>query len=181
MALEVAPTPVRRRRSLLPAVAVLVAVLAVVAVAWASAGGGPAERAGRGPAPGAGVEAPGSPSAPAPASPVATVPARLLRLPRTLECHDLASAACDRLALASLAVLPTDGPPVWAIDAWGSILCGDDLDCPRARLAGSVPLGSAVVTFAGGGPRAWVNVVVPAPAPGTRAAAPFAWIVRWRP
>ena len=105
------------------------------------------------------------------------------RLPANLECHAVSDAICDAVAIASLAILPADAPPVLAIDAWASILCGDSLDCPPQRLAASEPLGSAVVTFAGGGSQAWVNVVEPSPGTAGDGSAdgPTAWIVRWQP
>ena len=117
------------------------------------------------------------------ASPAPFPSTRGRRLPANLECHAVSDAICDAVATASLAILPADAPRVVAIDAWASILCGDSLDCPPQRLAMSEPLGSAVVTFAGGGLQAWVNVVEPSQG-GTgdgSAAGLTAWVVRWQP
>jgi hypothetical protein len=182
MGFDVAPTPVRRRGSRLPAVALLAAGIALVAIAIATTGPGPAPGPTGSANPSREAEAAASTPTPvAPSAPAATVPPRPLRLPRTVECHDLAPATCDEVALTSIAILPPDGPAVAAIDAWGSILCADDLECPRPRLAGSMPLGSAVVSFDGGGARAWVNVVVPQRVAGAAVGEPSAWIVRWQP
>jgi hypothetical protein len=87
------------------------------------------------------------------------------------------------LARAGIAVLPPEIPTIAGVEVWGSILCGDDLDCPRERLVSSSPLGSVVVSFADGGPSAWVNVVRRSPraVDGGGPGRPDAWIVAWRP
>ena len=93
----------------------------------------------------------------------------------------MSDAICDAVATASLAILPADAPRVVGIDAWASILCGDNLDCPPQRLATTEPLGSAIVSFVDG-PQAWVNVVEPAQADGDGSTPGLiAWIVRWHP
>jgi hypothetical protein len=75
----------------------------------------------------------------------------------TVRCHGLAAAACDRIVAAALDLLGPDAT-VESIDAWESLLCGDDLDCPRGRLAELRPLGSAVVEFGDEEPAGLVNV-----------------------
>jgi hypothetical protein len=42
----------------------------------------------------------------------------------------------------------------------GSILCGDNLDCPTDRLVGHHPAGSAIVSYADD-TTVWVNIVEP--------------------
>jgi hypothetical protein len=192
MSFDVEPAPVRRRGPRIPAIVVLAAGVAVVAFAVVTADpGGTAPVAGSVASPGASV-AEVARVAPTTGAPTATGGAttraapfpstRGRRLPANLECHAISDAICDAVATASLAVLPADAPAVAAIDAWASILCGDSLDCPPQRLARSEPLGSAVVSFAGGN-QAWVNVVEPsAIAAGNGSTdAPIAWIVRWLP
>ena len=190
MAFDVAPEPVRRRGPRIPVFVVLAAGIAVVAFAVVTANpGGPAPAVPpRASAEAQARQAPTTIAAPttaagAPAAPAPFPSTRGRRLPANLECHAVSDAICDAVATASLAILPADAPPVQGIDAWASILCGDSLDCPPQRLAMSEPLGSAVVTFAGGGAQAWVNVVEPSPGtPGSEPAdGPTAWIVRWQP
>lgn len=186
MGFDVAPAPVHRRGSRLPAIAVVAVGIAVVVVALVTADPGVASRPGATPATSSALEAAVSPpspsSTPRPPSALA-VPPRPARLPGTIECHELGSVTCGELVHATMAVLPPGGPPVSAIDAWGSILCGDSLDCPPQWFVGYRPLGSTVVSFTADGIKAWVNVVEPAPFPGrvwdpTRT---VAWIVRWQP
>lgn len=182
MAFDVEPAPIARgRRVGLPIAAVVTGAIALVAVALL--GGRPATS----PVPAtaaAALEAAPPVATPvarpptAPAAPVVVVP---VRLPRAIGCHDVAEAACRDLAEAGASVLPPDGTAIAAVDVWGSLLCGDELDCPRSRLAGTEPLGSVVVTFAGGTPSAWINVVERAPAATPDGPTPVAWIVRWQP
>lgn len=74
------------------------------------------------------------------------------------------------------------GSAVVSATVWRSIVCDDAIDCPRYRLASSTPVGSVVLEFADGGPRAWINVVGP---PVTReldggpAGGLEAWVARW--
>jgi hypothetical protein len=75
----------------------------------------------------------------------------------TVRCHELAAAACDRIVAAALDLIGPDAT-VESIDAWESLLCGDDLDCPPGRLAELRPLGSAVVEFGDEEPAGLVNV-----------------------
>ena len=188
MALDIPPTPLRRRERRLRVLAVLVSGIAVVALAVATASHGPS----RGTHPGAPSPPQEARAGATPLVGTAAAPARVpatgvvastapRRLPRDVACHQLGRPACDAVARASLAALPPDVPVVTAIDAWRSILCGDTFDCPPDRLARSVPLGSAVVSFGGQAPQAWVNVVAQSQAAeaGTTGA-PVAWIVRWR-
>jgi hypothetical protein len=128
--------------------------------------------------------APPASAAPTPARSVASAPAVAVvpvRLPRRVGCHGVDEPACRDIAQAGASVLPADGAAIAAVDVWDSLLCGDELDCPRSRLDGADPLGSVIVAFAGGGPSAWINVV--GRSTGTDAAGPrsLAWIVRWQP
>jgi hypothetical protein len=185
MAFDVTPAPVRRRGPRIPVIVVLAAGIGVVAIAvlTSSPSSGPIV------SPDASVEAVARVEAAQtarPPSPAAVSPARSeppARLPRELGCHEVAPATCGVLARAGVAALPLGAPTIATVDVWASILCGDDLDCPRDRLAGSTPLGSVVVAFADGGPSAWVNVVRRSPraVDGGGPGRPEAWIVGWRP
>ena len=190
MDFDVAPAPVRRRGPRIPPIVVLAFGIAIVAFAVVTANpgersaGGLARPIGRSGGPrGPDDRRPGDDPDPTAASPAPFPSTRGRRLPANLECHAVSDAICDAVATASLAILPADAPAVLGIDAWASILCGDSLDCPPQRLAASEPLGSAVVTFAGGGAQAWVNVVEPSPGTAGDGSAdgPTAWIVRWQP
>jgi hypothetical protein len=101
-------------------------------------------------------------------------------MPERIECHDLDRAACLRVARAALAAIPADAPSVLDATVWRSLLCSDDLECPSRYLEDSVPLGSVLLRFTDGGPRAAVNVVDWQPADGIRLGA-RAWLARWMP
>ncbi len=186
MAFDVSPAPVRRRGPRIPALVVLAAGIGIVAVALATASPGDQTRLPQASASAAAVARVTptirtSTAAEPAASPAPFPSTRGRRLPADLECHAVSNAICDAVATASLAILPADAPRVVGIDAWASILCGDNLDCPPQRLATTEPLGSAIVSFVGG-PQAWVNVVEPALANDDGSTAgPVAWIVRWQP
>jgi len=202
MSFDVEPTQVGRGRPRLHVAAVLAAAVAVVAVAVATGSGAPdstglpfptsavAEAATAVPAPSSAPRRNDSnpgllvpPPEPG-ASPFdASVDSGPLRLPRRLTCHGVDDATCRRIALAGVAVLPAHLPRVTRVEAWASMLCADDLECPRDVLSDSTPLGSAIVSFADGGAQAWVNVVSPAaPSAGAqRAGGTIAWVVRWQP
>ena len=103
--------------------------------------------------------------------------------PDEIECHDAGIVLCGEIAGEAIEQLPADAPEVRSVGVWTSILCRDSLDCPAFRFVGYRPLGSAIVSFGSGLPRAWMNVVEPAPYPG-RAWVPQdvqAWVVRWAP
>jgi hypothetical protein len=189
MAFDVTPAPVRRRGPRIPAIVVLAVGIGVVAVAVVTANPsqpatGPESTMSAGAVARATATSLASASPTGPTTSSAPFPSmRARRLPANLACHAVSDATCDAVATASLAILPADAPRVVGIDAWASILCGDSLDCPTQVLAASEPLGSAIISFAGGGPQAWVNVVDPstsAAGEGT-APGPIAWIVRWQP
>ena len=80
------------------------------------------------------------------------------RLPTSIGCRDIASWRCRQLVLAGIVLLPADVSPVRA-EVYPSLMCGDDLDCPRSFLRGGSPAGSVVLSFGDGG-SAWVNVVM---------------------
>ncbi len=185
MGFEVAPTPLRRR-GLLPGAIVLVAVLAVIGVALATSTDRPPAPSGS-PGPLA-VRASGGPPTPAARTGEATdrtesgavVPR--LPPPEAIVCHGIDAISCGEVARAAIALLSPDDGVVTAIAAWPTILCNDDLDCPRGRLVGYRPLGSAVVSVASGA-QAWVNVLEPAPYPGRvwDPTSTEAWVLRWLP
>jgi hypothetical protein len=193
MAFDVTPTLVRGRGQRIPAIAVVAGGIAVVVIAIATASPTPPGSAASSAAPGAqsgavsrmtpATRVARSPTLGPPASPSPGGPADRPRQPRVIQCHGLGDTVCIAVVRATVAVLPADVPAVTRIDAWDSILCGDNLDCPPHRLAGSEPMGSAVVSFAAGGTQAWVNVVEPSPTDGGDGTAqvPVAWIVRWLP
>ncbi len=153
---ELAATRISRRTSR-PALAAAAAIVGLLAVATAigvlDRGGIPA--AGR---------APGEPADPS-------------SRPVTVRCHDLDAGSCHRVAAAALDVMGPDAP-VESIDAWRSLLCGDDLDCPAGRLAGLRPLGSAVVSLGDDERDGWINVGERLAAPSAGEAAVVAWLIR---
>jgi hypothetical protein len=179
MAFDVAPAPIHGRRSRGPVIALVIAAIGIVAAGVLTAG--PAVPVG--PVRSGVVAEPSVPIARGSALPPTVSTAVPLRLPARVECHDLAASTCDRLAQATMAILSSAGPRVLAIDAWASLLCGDANDCPPAQLARAVPLGSTVVSFAGAGSRAWVNIVEPIPPAGREwvPIPPVAWVIRWLP
>lgn len=203
MELEVTRRPVGRRRTW-PVAVIIGAAAVVVAIGalWPEAAADEAD-SGRDP----------GPAAPASAAPVASdatdvvatwealpgamsEPARRSRRwparPRPI-CRDVDEARCQAVADAVLELVRPAGaqkgttatPRVVALTVWGSLLCGDDLDCPTARLQRASSLGSAVVRFAGSTGALWVNVV--AETAGAQASAGAAerstraWLVRWVP
>jgi hypothetical protein len=166
--------------------------LVVVAIGLATAGGSapspkPASAVMAGSSPssrsaGAATVVPSSPSPiavrgtpAAPATPRASPPRS------SIKCHGTSLERCLQIANAAMRQLPSDAPPVETIAVGDSILCSSDADCPPSRFQGYRPLGSAVVSFGPGRPRAWLNVVEPTPFPGWVwvPADSRAWIIRW--
>jgi hypothetical protein len=183
MAFEVRPVAVSRRprRWSVPAVLGVLGIVAGAAFVTADDGPGavdpvapPAARSDRP----AGSDAAEVRSVGDGAAPPTSVPAR--PMPERIECHDLDRAACLRVARAALAAIPADAPSVLDATVWRSLLCSDDLECPSRYLEDSVPLGSVLLRFTDGGPRAAVNVVDWQPADGIRLGA-RAWLARWMP
>ena len=177
-----------RRRSRLPALLVVVAAIAVIAVAIATSGTGADPRGGAtaGPdeaaaTPGAAIIADAGEQGAVPASSPPGVEAGLPG-PDAIDCHELSPTTCASIAVSAMAILPADAEPVTAIGVWDTILCGDDFDCPPTRLAGNRPLGSAIVTI-GSGASAWINVLEPGPDPEgpPQPKGTVAWILRWVP
>jgi hypothetical protein len=107
-----------------------------------------------------------------------SIPAR--PMPERVDCRDLERAVCLRVARAALAAIPPEAPAVLDATIWRSLLCSDDLECPSRYLEDSVPLGSAILRFTDGGPRAAVNVVDWQPSVGV-GLGPRAWLARWMP
>ncbi|MGZ8527689.1 MAG: hypothetical protein ACXWWR_02760 [Candidatus Limnocylindrales bacterium] len=179
MGFQVEPQRVARRRSALPGILTAIAGLAIVAVGLANGGGSA-------PSPSRTAAATAGPSSAssialgvAQRSAVATP--RPYPAPSAIHCHGTSVGRCSLVVIAAVGQLPSDVPPVEAIAVWDSILCGSDADCPSSRFRGYRPLGSAIVSFGPDQPRAWVNVVEPAPHPG-RVWVPTdirAWIIRW--
>lgn len=100
-------------------------------------------------------------------------------MPDTVLCHGLDETRCTAVVRAALALLGAGVPDAVSATAWSSLLCDSTIDCPPADLATAVPLGSVVLTFADGGPSAWVNVV-DHPAASGGGPSTDAWIVLWQ-
>lgn len=184
MTFEVRPVAVGRRPRgwSVPAVLALLGVVVGAAFVTADDGHGPGARAGLPAVGGEQRPAAHGTAAPRPAVRAAaretSIPAR--PMPERIECRDLDRDVCLRVARAALAAIPPDAPPVLDATVWRSLLCSDDLECPSRYLEDSVPLGSALLQFTDGGPRAAVNVVDWQPAQGVRLGA-RAWLARWMP
>jgi len=71
---------------------------------------------------------------------------------------------CSAAVLAAREALGGADVSIDSARAWPTLVCGDDLDCPRALLARSDPVGSVTLSLADGRGEVWVNVLrVPAP------------------
>ena len=198
MRFEVAPTPVgrhgRRWSGLIAAGAVVGLLVASFASAFLgrpsddstattvrSATPGPAvgEGIARSPAPPSVAPGGAATGGPAPGD-AGQAPSGAARVPASIACHGLTRAACLDTVDAAIAILPPGLPAIRTAAAWDSLLCGDTLDCPLGRLSRADPVGSVVVTFAGGGPSAMINVVRPEATSGMRLPVPLeAWLARW--
>ena len=108
-------------------------------------------------------------------------PARVVprAIPAEVLCRDVDRVTCLRMTKAAVLVLPDDAPDAIDATVWRSLLCNDSADCPPGYIDGSAPLGSVIIRFADGGPRAAINVVEGIAGPIRRA--PRAWVVRWMP
>jgi hypothetical protein len=185
MGFQVAPERVGRRRAVAPGILVAIVSLAVIGFGLASGGwlAGPVSEPSSA-VPTAAVIA-ASPSAAATtglAFVLASTP-RPYPSPDAIDCHDAGIVLCGEIASEAIEHLPLDAPEVESVGVWSSILCRDTMDCPAFRFEGYRPLGSAIVSFGLDQPRAWLNVVEPAPYPG-RVWIPQdvrAWIIRWAP
>ncbi len=183
MEFDVAPQPLRQRGWRRAAV-VAIGAIAIVAFALvtadtpvAPADGSPAALAGR-------TEAPTPTSMPTLAARATGTPIGRPVLPAqdAIVCRNLDQVSCGQVARASIAVLTMADGFVTRVSVSSSLLCNDDRACSATKLAGSQPLGSAVVSL-GSGAQAWVNVVRPSLDAG-RAREPdqaTAWVVRWVP
>ena len=185
MGFEVAPERVGRRRAVAPGIAVAIVSLAVIGFGLVSSGwvAGPAAEPSSPVATTAVVAAPPSVAETNGLALVLSSTPRPDPSPDAIDCHDAGIVLCGEIAGEAVAQLPPDAPEVESVGVWTSILCRDTLDCPAYRFEGYRPLGSAIVSFGSGLPRAWVNVVEPAPYPG-RAWVPQdvqAWVIRWAP
>lgn len=183
MAFEVVPVAVGRppRRWSIPAVIAMLGVVAGAAFVTADDRSGapaaqPAVDTGR--QPGTAAASPATGAGGGAVTRPTAIPAR--PMPERVECRDLERAACLRVARAALAAVPPDSPPVRDATVWRSLLCSDDLECPSRYLDDSVPLGSVILRFTDGGPRAAVNVVDWQPTVGV-GLGPRAWLARWMP
>ena len=112
----------------------------------------------------------------------APIPAGIVR------CRELAAADCLRIARSAVSVVDSAAPPrtdlraVAGVDVRGSLICDDDNDCPRNRLATLNLLGSAAVHLADPAATAWVNVGETIAAPNGAARGSIeAWVIRWYP
>ena len=183
MAFEVPPTPLRRR-ALLPMLGLVASVIAVVVLALATSNSPRvASLATPSPPAAAAIEVPAAAPGDGPSVGSDTAHgAPTLPPANSIDCHDLAAAACGDVVRASIATLPDDLPPISSIGVWSTLLCGDDLDCPRQRLERYQPLGSAVIAFGPARLEAWVDVIEPAgpSGPMSDSAQLVAWITRWQ-
>lgn len=203
MGFQVAPQRVGPRRAPVSGLVVIIAGAAIVAVALATAAGSrddrgsavqseseprsesaaPSHRPAAGATTGRFSVAVRPPAAGREeAQPPAVGNARPVPAPSSIRCHGTGQKRCSQIAFAAIRGLPAEGPPVETVSVWDSIVCGSDEDCPASRFKGYVPLGSAIVSFGRGHPRAWLNVVEPAPYPGWVwvPADSRAWIIRWQ-
>ncbi|MDQ6793635.1 MAG: hypothetical protein M3067_02205 [Chloroflexota bacterium] len=84
--------------------------------------------------------------------------------PRVMECGRMPAFDCSAAVLAAREALGGTDVSIDSAQAWPALVCGDDLDCPRALLARSDPVGSVMLMLADGRGRVLVNVErVPAP------------------
>jgi hypothetical protein len=77
--------------------------------------------------------------------------------PRSVRCRGIDVRSCRQIVRASVDALASNVRAVRAV-VYPSLVCGDDVDCPRSLLADNTPVGSVVLTL-GDGTSAWVNVV----------------------
>jgi hypothetical protein len=182
MGLQVPPERVGRRGAVAPGIAVAIVSLAVIGFGVVSSGwvAGPPS-----PVPTAAFVVESPPSAAPTTEPLLVLVStpRPLPSPGAIDCHDAGIGLCGEIAAEAVEHLPPNAPGVESIGVWTSIMCRDTRDCPSYRFEGYRPLGSAIVSFGSGQPRAWLNVVEPAPYPG-RVWVPQdvrAWIIRWAP
>lgn len=80
-------------------------------------------------------------------------------LPTQIDCHRVTADQCHRLVRAALRILPDELPKVGWAEAWGSLVCNDNFDCPADYLRDADPAGSVVVAFVDGSQAVTVNVV----------------------
>jgi len=79
-------------------------------------------------------------------------------LPTQIDCHRVTADQCHRLVRAALRILPDELPKVGRAEAWGSLVCNDNFDCPADYLRDADPAGSVLVAFVDGSPAVPVNV-----------------------
>jgi hypothetical protein len=141
---EVQTAPIRSERR-----AVAIAVIAgLVIVAAAVAGTLVRGPTARGTVPVREPERP--PGVPTAISPAAVSPA-------AVTCDGMPNDDCLASVDAAERAIGDVGVALEAARAWPTVLCRDDLDCPRPLLRVSEPVGSVVLTFAHIGV-VWVNV-----------------------
>ncbi len=85
------------------------------------------------------------------------------------------------IALVAEHAVDASAADVRSAAVWRSLVCDVPLDCPPALLVRSTPVGSVVLDFLDGGPRAWINVVRPKAGTtvGSSADRLEAWVARW--
>jgi hypothetical protein len=168
MAFEVPVATVgrRSRRSWIPAVAACLALVAGVALGTAGRDGPVRQPVG------SAIRSQGA---------TGVESSKLARpMPDRIDCQDLHRTTCLRVARAAVSALPFDAPAIRDATVWRSLLCSDNLECPQHYLDGSTPLGSVIVRFVDGGPRAAINVVEGRNGDRIRLQA-RAWLARWMP
>jgi hypothetical protein len=146
---EVQTAPIRSHRRAV-AIAVIAGILIVVAAAAGTLVRGPGAHgvAVHSAAPGREREQP---------SDVATAISPASISPAAITCEGLPNPECLTAVAAAERAIGDVGVAVEAAQAWPTLLCRDDLDCPLPLLRASEPVGSVVLTFAGIG-AVWVNV-----------------------
>ena len=86
-----------------------------------------------------------------PASPSASA------LPVAVDCGAMRAYDCRQAVEAARQVIADVPAAVEAAQAWPSLICGDNFDCPPLLLAASDPVGSVALTMSDRGV-VWVNV-----------------------
>jgi hypothetical protein len=103
------------------------------------------------------------------------------RLPASIACGAIGASRCRQLVRAGAELLPGQ-EEAFRAEVYPSLVCGDDVDCPRTFLESGSPAGSVILTL-GDGASVWVNVVLTeSPPQGGKAPGRFvARLVRWFP
>lgn len=99
--------------------------------------------------------------------------------PVAVDCTDMPPADCRRAVEAAREALGDGGPPPRAATVSTSMICGDDLDCPRWFLRDSRSIGSVRLSFDDPPLEAWVNLVEPDTRRGANGRSFVGLVIRW--